>query len=134
MEATCTTIAGSLRLGAIITMALSPSHRFQKLCTLRTHESHYSTEDVLINHDRFPGPMWTGDLAQIIPIKPGVTSRDFVKPEGVEVDCYTTRLLMDEDGIVLGPSNLSLESWKAYTFVVRDVPQDIKEKDPNLKV
>ena len=114
--------------------ALPPEHRFQKLCTLRTHEPHYSSEDVLFNHDRFPGPVWIGDLAQIIPIKPGVTSRDFVKPEGVEVDGYTTRMLMDEDGILLGPSNLSIENWRAYTFVVRDAPPEIKDKDQNLKV
>lgn len=77
--------------------------------------------------------MWMGDLAQIVPIKPGVTSRDFVKPEGSEFDGYSSRMLVDEEGIVLGPSNLSTENWRAYTFVVRDAPQEIKDKDVNLK-
>jgi hypothetical protein len=115
-------------------MALSPSHRFQKLCTLRTHETHYSSEDVLINQDRFPGPWWTGDLAQIIPIKPGLAQRDFVKSEGAEHDGYATRTLLDEDGVELGPSNIFVEEWRAYTFVVRDAPQEIKDKDSALKV
>jgi hypothetical protein len=115
-------------------MALSPSQRVQRLCTLRTHEPHYSSEDVLFNLDRFPGAIWTGDLAQIIPIKPGIASRDFVKPEGAEPDVYGSQMLMDEDGIMLGPSNLSTENWRAYTFVIRDAPQEIKDKDVNLKV
>ena len=112
----------------------SPSNRFQKLCTLRTHEPHYSTEDVLFNQDRFPSPIWTGELAQIIPIKPGVTARDFVKSEN-DFDSYSgMRMLVDEDGIVLGPSNLATENWRAYTFVVRDASQEVKDKDVNLKV
>jgi hypothetical protein len=115
-------------------MELSPSQRAQRLCTLRTHESHYSSEDVLFNLDRFPGAIWDGDLAQIIPIKSGITSRDFMKPDGAESDVYGARMLMDEDGIMVGPSNLTTENWRAYTFVVRDAPQEIKDKDVNLKV
>jgi hypothetical protein len=119
-------------------MTFSPSHRFQKLCTLRTHEPSYSQEDVLFNHDRFIGfPAWAGDLAQIIPIKPGVTSRDFVKSskdDGADVDGYSTRMPADSDGNVLGPNVLSTENWLAYTFVIRDAPQEIKDKDPNLRV
>lgn len=115
-------------------MAVSPSYRFQKLCTLRVHDPHYSSEDVLMNQDRFPGSWRIDDLAQIIPIKSGIAQRDFVKSEGAEYDGYATRTLLDEDGVELGPSNLSLEEWQAYTFVVRDAPQEIKDKDSSLKV
>jgi hypothetical protein len=115
-------------------MAPSSSHmRHQKLCTLRTHEPHYSTEDVLFSQDRFPGSLWTGELAQIIPLRPGVTSRDFVK-EADGFEPHDGHVLVDEDGTELGPSNLSTENWRAYTFVVRDAPQETKDKDPNLKV
>jgi hypothetical protein len=118
-------------------MALSPPHRFQQLCTLRTHEPSYSQEDVLFNHSRFAGfQASTGVLAQIIPIKPGITSRELVKPskDDAHVDGFSTRMLIDTDGSILGPSGLSIENARAYTFVVRDAPQEIKDKDPNLRV
>ncbi|KIV99216.1 uncharacterized protein PV09_09080 [Verruconis gallopava] len=114
-------------------MAFSPPHRFQKLCTLRTHEPSYSQEDVLFNTDRFPSSMREGDLAQVIPIKAGVSSRDFFKSEGVD-EGYASRVLIDDEGVALGPSTLVTENSRAYTFVVRNAPQEIKDKDPNLRV
>lgn len=116
-------------------MALSPFHRYQQFCTLRTHELHYSQEDVLFNQDHFAGfSSWIGELAQIVPIKSGIASKDFVKPDGTDYDGYSTRILIDSDGAILGPSALATENWRAYNFVVRDAPQEIKEKDSKLRV
>lgn len=113
--------------------------RYQKLCTLRIHDASFSQEEVLFNLDNFSEfSTWTGNLAQIVPLKHGVTTRDFAKPKKADDEPEdSSQLVVDRDGTIIGavgPTELATEIWRAYTFVINDAPKDIKEKDLKLRV
>lgn len=117
---------------------LSHSHRYQKLCTLRTHDPSFSQEEVLFNHDRFTEiPMLAGELAQIVPVKQGVSSRDFSmggKADEDEQAIYKKHILIESTGVFHQEADIATEPWRAYTFVVKDASKEVKDKDPNLRV
>ena len=112
------------------------SRPMNKHCTLRTHDPSFSQEEILFNLDRFEElRLKPGDLAQIIPVRQGVHVRDFVKPrnesESILAAFNTNTSFVD--GSLSVPAT-DLENWRAYTFVAKETPKEIREKDLSLRV
>lgn len=132
--------------------------RLQKVCTLWTHDDNFSRDDIVFNEDKFSElPTTAGSLLQIIPISSGTSVRDFQsaaktahnaaaqgKPDHASQDCGTEThskrsrrgsltITLDEHGSVI-PGGRDVDTEKAYVFVSKTLPVDLKSKHPNLQV
>ena len=132
--------------------------RVQKVCTLWTHDDNFSRDEIVFNGEKFPElPTVPGSLLQIVPINSGTAIRDFQsalksteidvvqeKPEGARkdtgADSHSKRsrrgsitITIDENGSAV-PGGRDIETEKAYVFVSKVLPPDLKSKHPNLQV
>jgi hypothetical protein len=139
--------------------ALSNSQhaRVQKVCMLWTHDDNFSREDIVFNGEKFPElPTEPGSLLQIVAIHADEAVRDFhtgpksaqndmqTHPESVakhpSTDAYQKRtrrgsiaVTIDENGSAI-PAGREFDTEKAYVFVSKALPADLKSKYANLQV
>ncbi|KAF1846761.1 uncharacterized protein K460DRAFT_336115 [Cucurbitaria berberidis CBS 394.84] len=132
--------------------------RVQKICTLWTHDDNFSRDDIVFNEEKFPElPTTPGSLLQIVSINSGTAVRDFqsthestqndtarAKPESAGRDTNadshakrtrrgSTTITVDENGSTI-PGGRDIDTEKAYVFVSKALPMDLKSKHPNLQV
>lgn len=132
--------------------------RVQRVCTLWTHDDNFSRDEIVFNPEKFPElPTTTGALLQIVAISSATAIRDFqsagtgtqngatqAKPDGVDrdhgVDSHTKRtrrgsitITIDENGSTI-PGGREIDAGKAYIFVSKPLPPDLKTKHVNLQV
>lgn len=131
-----------------------PPRRIQKVCTIWTHESDFSTEDVVFNLDRFVElNLSPNSIAQIIPIPQGSTVKDFVRSGKRDKErspaCYTDPSkndssnlrkpkepivsTFDENGLPV-TGVIETDEDRAYVFVAKDATPAMKQKYPTLQV
>jgi hypothetical protein len=130
--------------------------RIQKVCVLWTHDDNFSREDIVFNGEKFPElPTDPGSLLQIVAIHTDDAVRDFhtgpksaqldvqSKPESVakhpSTDPHQKRtrrgsiaVTIDENGSTIPGREFDTE--KAYVFVPKPLPADLKSKYANLQV
>lgn len=132
--------------------------RVQKVCTLWTHDDNFSRDDIVFNGDKFPElPSAPGSLLQIVAINAGTSVRDFqangssahnditqAKREhaatrfGADSHAKRSRrgsitITVDENGSIV-PGGRDIDTEKAYIFVNKSLPADLKAKHTNLQV
>jgi len=132
--------------------------RVQKICTLWTHDDNFSREDIVFNGDKFPElPVAPGSLLQIVAINGGTAVRDFqgktsntqirafqataesaITNPGLGGDTKRDRrgsitITIDENGVPV-PGGREIDTGKAYIFVSKPLPADLKAKHTNLQV
>lgn len=135
------------------------SPKVQKVCTLWTHETQFSREDVVINLDRFPELSITpGTLVKIVALSQNTAVRDFQEVPrsssqdgGRRIKLETTRhasstgfgsqknrhgtfmVTLDENGHRV-QGGRDVDAQKTYVFIAKPMSQDLKAKYPNLQV
>lgn len=132
--------------------------KVQKLCTLWTHDDNFSRDEFVFNSDKFPElPTTAGTVLQIVHVNSGTAVRDFqttirstndsqgrATPEhnapDVGSDVHSKRarrgsntITIDENGSNL-PGGRETDAEKAFVFVTKPMPADLKTKHPNLQV
>jgi hypothetical protein len=131
--------------------------RVQKICILWTHDDNFSREDIVFNAEKFPElPTDPGSLLQIVVIQSDDTIRDFrtgpkstqhdTKPKVEDVgkssgtDAHQKRnrrgsvtITIDENGSTI-QGGRDIDAEKAYVFVPKALPADLKSKHSNLQV
>ncbi|KAH9874449.1 hypothetical protein IAQ61_003638 [Plenodomus lingam] len=132
--------------------------RVQKVCTLWTHDDNFSREDIVFNREKFPElPTAPGSLLQIVAIKTGTAVRGLqgnasgtpnhasqTEPDAstlnVDPDGHAKRdrrgsitITVDEAGGLI-PEGREVDAEKAYIFVSKQLPVDLKAKHTNLQV
>ena len=118
------------------------------VCTLWIHDENTVKTDVVFNADRFPnGVLSEGKLARMAALDQNIAIRDFQKsstrltakdgPKVASADfaAPSTPVNSLEDGAAADPilKNQGYESG-SYIFVARELPTDIKSKQPGLQV
>ncbi|KAK8161263.1 hypothetical protein BKA80DRAFT_205850, partial [Phyllosticta citrichinensis] len=134
------------------------SPKMQKVCTLWTHDTQFSREDVVINLDRFPELSITpGTLVKIVALSQNTAVRDFQEVPrsssqdgGRRIKLETTRhasstlgsrknrngtfmVTLDENGHRV-QGGREIDAQKTYVFIAKAMSQDLKTKYPNLQV
>ena len=132
--------------------------RVQKVCTLWTHDDNFSRDEIVFNGEKFPElPTAPGSLLQIVPINSGTAIRDFQSAvkntqnetsqaeresagKDTSADSQSKRsrrgsitITIDENGSTI-PGGRDIATEKAYVFVSKALPTDLKSKHPNLQV
>lgn len=130
----------------------------QKVCNLWTHDDNFSRDDIVFNSDKFPElPTGAGSLLQIVAIHADNAVRDFqagpksarhdvAKPKSDtflrdnDVDGHPKRhrrdsntITIDENGSTI-PGGRDIDADKAYVFVPKPLPADLRSKYTNLQV
>jgi len=139
--------------------ASSPhSARVQKVCTLWTHDDNFSRDEIIFNGEKFPElPTSAGALLQIVAIHADHTVRDFhtgsksqsqdathfeadALHKDSNIDNHPKRnrrdsitITIDENGSTI-PGGREIDAEKAYVFVPKPLPADLKTKYLNLQV
>jgi hypothetical protein len=136
----------------------SQQARVQKICTLWTHDDNFSRDEIVFNGEKFPElPTGLGSLLQIVAIKSDDTARDFhaipkstqhaaaqskiggaVKDGSADNHLKRSRrgsitVTIDENGSTL-PGGRDIDAEKAYVFVPKTLPSELKAKHTNLQV
>lgn len=122
--------------------------RAQRLCTLWTHDDNFSREEVVFNSEKFQElPTAPGTLLQIVAFNDDVSARDHNDTHGKggtsreftsEHHLHRVRrgsmtAQADNTGSSL-PGNGHLDADKAYVFMPKALPADLRTKHPNLQV
>lgn len=124
--------------------------RVQRVCTLWTHDDNFSRDEIVFNGEKFPElPTTLGSLLQIVAINSNTAVRDFQsasknKQDGGKKDIGTesqskrsrrgsNTITIDENGSTI-PGGRDIDTEKAYVFVSKTLPADLKSKHPNLQV
>jgi hypothetical protein len=104
----------------------------QKVCTLWTHDDNFSRDEIIFHGERFPElPTSTGALLQIVAIHTDNTVRDF-HTGAKSTSQYATQHRTENGSII--PGGREIDAKRAYVFVPRALPADLKTKHPNLQV
>ncbi|KAH7411256.1 vacuolar membrane-associated protein-like protein IML1 [Cadophora sp. MPI-SDFR-AT-0126] len=122
----------------------------ERKCVLWVHDEAFSREDVVLNLDLFP-EVKPGELMAVTALKtePGV--RDFQEKSQTgkrDSDTLSTSMQRERSssnpkspGTVNGSANRhgsdakhDPDLWNRYLFLARDMPKDMKAKQPNLEV
>lgn len=132
--------------------------RVQKFCTLWTHDTSYSSEDVVFNLDRFKELGFVdGSLAQIILPRQGTAVRDFQDRKNIDVATISAdspskskasnqhdqqilrprrgsmTLTFDESGVRV-PESRRIDAQWSYMFVVKDASPELKARYAGLQI
>jgi hypothetical protein len=124
--------------------------RVQKICTIWTHDDNFSKEELVFNAEKFPElPTAPGTLLQIVGLDDAATKRDqkhetqttsdgASKDTGEDGHVRKARrgsisVTVEENGSTV-PGGREIDAEKAYVFVARALPADLKSKYPNLQV
>ncbi|KAF7579290.1 repeatmulti-domain protein [Pyrenophora tritici-repentis] len=131
--------------------------RVQKVCTLWTHDDNFSRDEIVFNGDKFPElPTGIGSLLQIVAIHTDNAIRNFhagpksahdvafhkfdTWPSSSNIHSHSRRhrrdsitVTIDENGSTI-PGGRDIDADKAYVFVPKVLPADLKSKYPNLQV
>lgn len=123
--------------------------RAPRLCTLWTHDDNFSKEELVFNAEKFPElPTAPGTLLQIVALRDNISARDhnneaYVKRGNLKdafSESHSNRprrgsipALADENGSTV-PGSANLDADKAYVFMTKALPPDMKTKHPNLQV
>lgn len=113
---------------------------------LWVHDEGFSKEDVVFNIDLFP-EVKSGELMAIMALKTDSGVRDFQeKPQTSKRDSDSLATAMQRErsssnprspGTVNGNSGDAkneIDVWNRYLFIARDMPKDMKVKQPSLEV
>jgi hypothetical protein len=131
--------------------------RAQKVCILWTHDDNFSREDIVFNGDKFPElPTDPGSLLRIVAVHTNDAVRDFhTGPKSAQhdvqsrlesvvkhssTDAHQQRdrrgsisAAIDDNGSTV-PGEREIDTEKAYVFVPKALPADLKSKYANLQV
>jgi len=112
-------------------------------CTLWIHDESLSKEEVLLNLDLFPD-VKAGELMAIIALKTDSGLRDLqekTQPIRKDSDCLTVPVqratsgsspkVLDSNGT---SSRHDLDFGKRYLFIAKDMPKDLKLRQPGLEI
>ncbi|KAG4437109.1 hypothetical protein IFR05_007407 [Cadophora sp. M221] len=122
----------------------------ERRCVLWVHDEGFSKEDVVLNLDLFP-EVKPGDLMAIMALKTESGVRDFQEKTQIskrDSDTLATSMQRERSssnprspGAANGNSNEhgsdakhDADFWNRYLFIARDMPKDMKVKQPNLEV
>ncbi len=118
----------------------------ERRCILWVHDEGFSKEEVVFNIDLFP-EVRSGELMAIMALKTDSGLRDFQeKPQTSKRDSDTLATAMQRErsssnprspGTVNGngsDTKHDVDIWNRYLFVARDMPKDMKVKQPSLEV
>lgn len=114
----------------------------ERKCVLWVHDDGFSKEDVVLNLDLFPD-IKTGDLMAIVALKNESNVRDLQeKPQRRDTDSIAASVHRDRSSSYTRSPGPNTESdakhdddvGKRYVFVAKDMPQDMKTKQPGLEL
>ena len=138
----------------------APLQKLQKLCTLWTHDANFSSEDVVINLERFKElGLANGSLAQVILFnQEGTAVRDFQDGSNVNGTDQTRpnsplksnsqfhhdqpsfhprsgsmTVTFDESGARI-PNVKLIDAQRSYVFVARDASAELKSRYAGLQI
>lgn len=115
----------------------------ERKCVLWVHDEGFSKEEVVLNLDLFPD-VKPGDLMAIVAIKTDTGVRDFQeKLQSVKRDPDNLAASMQRErssshprspGPVNGGDSKHDHVGKRYLFIAKDMPKEIKSKQPGLEL
>ncbi|KAK0119594.1 vacuolar membrane-associated protein iml1 [Cadophora gregata] len=129
---------------------IPPRLVIERKCVLWVHDEGFSKEDVVLNLDLFP-EVKAGDLMAIVPLKPESGLRDFQeRSQTVKRDSDTLSTSMQRERSSSNPRSPGTSNGNSkrhgsdakhdpdlrhrYVLIARDMPKDMKAKQPNLEV
>lgn len=126
------------------TIQHDPRSPMEQQVVLWVHDDGFSKEDVVLNLDLFPD-VRAGDLMAIVASKTEPTTRDFQdKSQSTRKDTENIAASMRRDRSSSYPRSPgpNIESdtrhgddvGKRYVFIAKDMPKDMKTKQPDLKL
>jgi hypothetical protein len=120
-----------------------PSLPIERKCVLWVHDEGFSKEEVVLNLDLFPD-VKAGDLMAILALKTDTGVRDFQeKAQPLKKDVEGLSVTMERErsashprspGFVNGSYAKTLDVGNRCLFIVKDMPKEIKAKQPNLEI
>jgi len=115
----------------------------EKRCNLSVHDESLSKDEVVLNLDLVPG-IRAGDLMAIIGLKTDTGVRDFQeKPASKkDIDAHITTIQRERSSSnpqspnhnIGTDSKHDVDLGKRYVFIAKDMPRDLKMKNPTLEV
>lgn len=116
----------------------------ERRCSLWVHENGFSKDEVVLNLDLFPD-VKPGELMAIVALKTDTGVRDFqdkVQTARKDVETLATAIQRERSGSnprSPGPANGSeakhdVDLGNRYLFIARDMPKEMKAKQPTLEV
>jgi len=115
----------------------------EKRCNLSVHDESLSKDEVVLNLDLVPGII-AGDLMAIVGLKTDTGVRDFQeKPASKkDIDAHITTIHRERSNsnprspVNNNDSNskYDVDLGKRYVFIAKDMPKDLKAKNPTLEV
>lgn len=121
----------------------------ERRCVLWVHDEGFSKEDVVLNLDLFP-EVKPGELMAIMALKTESGVRDFQEKTQAKRDSDTLATSMQRERSSSNPrspeaangnsngygsdAKHDVDIWNRYLFIARDMPKDMKVKQPNLEV
>jgi hypothetical protein len=116
----------------------------ERKCMLWVHDEGFSKEEVVLNLDLFPD-IKPGDLVAIIALKSDSSARDLQeKAHGVKRDAETLTSSIQWERNTSHPRSPGpnggghakhhADLGNRYLFIAKDMPKDIKSKQPSLEI
>jgi len=118
----------------------------ERRCVLWVHDEGFSKDEVVLNLDLFPD-VRAGELMAIMSLKTDSGVRDFQeKAHAAKRESDTLATAMQRERSSSNPrspvpvnNNASnakhdIDRWNRYLFIARDMPKDMKVKQPGLEV
>jgi hypothetical protein len=129
--------------GTIQNDPVPPSLPTERKCILWVHDEGFSKEEVVLNLDLFPD-VKAGDLMAILALKTDTGVRDFQdKAQPLKKDVEALSATMERErsgshprspGFVNGSYAKILDVGNRCLFIAKDMPKEIKAKQPTLEV
>ena len=116
----------------------------ERRCILWIHDDAFSKEEVVLNLDLFPD-VKPGELLAIVPLKIDISLRDFqesVQASKREPESLSTAMQRERSGSApqspvptIGTcAKHDVGLGNRYLFIAKDMPKDMKLKQPTLEV
>lgn len=122
---------------------IPPKIPIEKRCNLSVHDEPFSKDEVVLNLDFIPG-IKAGDLMAIVGLKTDTSVRDFQEKlaSKKDVDYLNTTMQRERSGSnpkspihnTGSNSKHDVDHGKGYVFIAKDMPKDLKAKNPTLEV
>ena len=118
----------------------APKAPVERRCNLWVHDDGFSKDEVVLNMDLFP-EVQPGDLLAIIGLKTDSGVRDFQESnlpkkdaENLGTTMHRERSKSTPKSPVLPDTKYDSQLGKRYLFCAKDLPKELKLKNPTLEV
>jgi hypothetical protein len=116
-----------------------PKSMANRRCNIWVHDESFSRDEVVINLDLFPD-VKAGELMAIVALKTDSGVRDFV--DKAQISNGEPTVLVEQSHLnpnspvpVYGSEgNHDVDHGKKYLFIAKDMPKEIKTRQPNLEI